>query len=257
MEVRTDAERGGRWVTLQSGDRSWLWQHGDERVRAQRLAVGPGDDFVDAGGVEECFPTVRGLPDHGAVWNRPWERDSSGGEGVGLPEGVLLRRTLSIEQGTTVVGYTITGPPGFRFLHAVHALLELSDAARLVVPGTRQTTPVDAGDVARPWPSGLDRFGPADGSAVCVLLADCREASVVDGDYALRFAWTADRPELCSLLLWRNLGGWPAGSPYRSIGVEPMIGRAAELAAARDRDVVELDDSGRFSWSLRVSVTRT
>ena len=81
------------------------------------------------------------------------------------------------------------------------------------------------------------RLGPDDGTAVCALLRQCREATVVDGDHALTFTWdsTSD-PDLCSLLLWRNLRGWPAPSPYRSIGIEPMIGRVADLAQGEPAD---------------------
>ena len=59
----------------------------------------------------------------------------------------------------------------------------------------------------------------------------CREATVVDGDHALTFTWNSTSgPDLCSLLLWRNLRGWPAPTPYRSIGIEPLVGRVADLA---------------------------
>src|SRR5581483_10582739 len=52
---RTDLEHGGRWTSLRLGGREWLWQRADPA----RAGVAPGDAFVDAGGLEECVPTVR------------------------------------------------------------------------------------------------------------------------------------------------------------------------------------------------------
>src|SRR3569623_1213456 len=63
-----DPALGGRWTSLSAGGREWLWR----RLVASRAAVLPGAPFVDAGGVEECLPTIRGVPDHGDVWSRPW-----------------------------------------------------------------------------------------------------------------------------------------------------------------------------------------
>ena len=40
-------------------------------ARHQIPAVYPLPEFVDAGGLEECLPTVRGRPDHGDIWSRP------------------------------------------------------------------------------------------------------------------------------------------------------------------------------------------
>ncbi len=152
------------------------------------------------------------------------------------------------------VDYRFTAPPGTLFLHAVHALLDLSPAARLSVPAVETMMVLDVRNPHRSWPEGLDRLGPDDGSAICALLPDCHEATVIDGDHALSLRWDAPgRSELCSLLLWRNLGGWPKPRPYRSIGIEPMIGRAAELASADPSDCVRIDLSGHLDWTLSLT----
>ena len=114
-------------------------------------------------------------------------------------------------------------------------------------------------DVENPictWPSGLDRLGPDDGTAVCAVIPGCREVAVRDGEHSLRLTWDADDPGHCSLMVWRNLRGWPATGRYRSIGVEPMVGSVADLSLAGPPDSVELDAGGRFSWTLRVSAYR-
>lgn len=47
-----------------------------------------------------------------------------------------------------------------------------------------------------------------------------------------------------TLALWRSLRGFPEDEPYRSIGVEPMLGRVFDLAAAGDGDAVRVPKSG-------------
>jgi hypothetical protein len=252
VELRTDLTHGGRWTSLRSGSREWCWANADAATRENRLRVSPGDAFVDAGGVEECFPTVRGVPDHGDAWTRAWRGSSSQAE-VAVPGFDRLARQIHHGRRTEIT-YRVSGEPGERFLHAVHALLQVSPDARLEVPEARRMTVLDVADPERTWPSGLDRLGPDDGTAVCALVVSCHEATVVDGDQALRFRWSSpDRPELCSLLLWRNLGGWPEGRPYRSIGIEPMVGRAADLAAADPSRCATLGPTGTFTWTVEVS----
>jgi len=256
LVLETDPGHGGQWTSLRSFDREWLWTNPDPDVVAARAMVSPGDPFVDAGGAEECFPTVRGDPDHGHAWSRRWS-DSGLHAQVSVPGHLGLNRSIRDASDLLEIDYTITGRPGARFLHAVHALLDLGPEARLEVPGTPTMHVLDVEDPVRSWPSGLDRLGPDDGTAVCAVIPGCREVAVVDGDHSLRFAWdAADNADLCSLMVWRNLRGWPAKGPYRSIGVEPMVGRAANLAIAEPGDWVELGVEGRFSWTLRVSAYR-
>ena len=122
------------------------------------------------------------------------------------------------------------------------------------MPGARTFTVLDDDTSPRTWPSGLNTLGPDDGTAVCALLRGCREATVVDGDHALTFTWNSTSgPDLCSLLLWRNLRGWPAPTPYRSIGIEPLVGRVADLAQGELADRARTDADGRFRWSLTIS----
>jgi hypothetical protein len=59
-----------------------------------------------------------------------------------------------------------------------------------------------------------------------------------------------------SVALWRNLGGFPGGHPYRSIGVEPMLGSVFDLAdARRDGDAVTVPADGRVDWELEMEMT--
>ena len=245
LTVEVDLAHGGRWTSLRTQEREWLWRNPAPGVAEARAAVTPGAAFVDAGGVEECLPTVRGEPDHGAVWSRPWSE-----AGV-TADGFHLRRRIRGD-GALTVDYTITGPPHAPFVHAVHALLDVSSAARLHAPGVRTAYLVDEGS-AVPWPSGLDRLGPDDGTATAAVLAGCAAATVVDGADALSFRW---RAEPSSLLLWRNLGGWPDGTPYRSIGIEPMVGAAADVADPAPGGAAQLGPDGILQWRLTLTAWR-
>ena len=274
LAVSTDSAHGGRWASLRSSEREWLWRHPDPAVARARSLVQPDDDFVDAGGVEECFPTVRGTPDHGGAWSRSWRVEKvqeAPGEHVDVGTLRLARRVTAGADGGVRVTYAVTGPPGACFIHAVHALLDVGPGARLVVPATPRVqlldTPSDGQTTVTSWPATvagrpLHHLGPDDGTAVAALVLDCRAAVVVEGRDALVMAWGTQSPDdagPCSLLLWRNLRGWPSPNPYRSIGIEPMVGCTATLSTTDSGGAGEparLPAEGRFEWQLTVSSMR-
>jgi hypothetical protein len=243
VTATVDLSHGGRWTSLRAGEREWLWSRPDPA----RSRVRPGDPFVDAGGLEECIPTVRGTPDHGDAWSSPW---TSLVEGPDLFEGVDFRLTRALRrQGEALVAdYRLDAEPGWAFVWAAHALLELSDTARLMAPpGT--STRLDDGSVRR-WPAGLDMLGPADGTAIGAILIDCPRVSVVDGT---ALTLTLEAPgQPVSVALWRNLGGWPVLDPYRSIGVEPMLGRVFDRDQGGPGDLALVPRSGTCEWRLTV-----
>lgn len=255
VSATTDPEHGGRWTSLRAGGREWLWRRDEPR----RPHVAPGDAFADAGGLEECVPTVRGTPDHGDAWSRRWHRDGDQ-EYVDCPDFHLTRR-ICTEAGTLVADYRLTAAPGYRFLWAAHALLDVSPRATVTI---REGAPTrlypDGGSHFRPgsWPGAddldLDRLGPDDGTAVGAVVA-APEVSVHDGRDTLRLAVEAGGQPV-SIALWRNLGGFPAEAPYRSIGVEPMLGRVFDRAAAGEHDAARVPGSGEVRWRLTVTAQR-
>ncbi|WP_329616958.1 hypothetical protein OG244_31420 [Streptomyces brevispora] len=253
VRIETDPEHGGRWTSLRAAGREWLWH----RPEPRRPGVRPGDSFADAGGLEECVPTVRGVPDHGDAWARPWQRVSDGTESVDCPDFRLSRR-IRADADRTVADYRLTAEPGYRFLWAAHALLDLAPGARIeIADGAPVRRYPDGGDRWTPcvWPSGLDRIGPDDGTAVGAI-ADTRQVSVHDGTAVLRLAVEAeDQP--VSVALWRNLGGFPEHDPYRSVGVEPMLGRVFGLAAAGEGDAAVVPAGGEARWRLTVTARTT
>jgi hypothetical protein len=242
VTVTPDPALGGRWTSLHAAGRDWLWHSPDPA----RSGVRPGDSFVDVGGVEECLPNVRGVPDHGDAWSRPWtvlDPDTAAVEG----DGYRLQRRFGRSRGELTVDYRLEADPGWTFVWAAHALLHLSPAAVLHAPvGT--SVRLDDG-VRETWPCGLEKLGPDDGTAIGAILIDCPRVTVDDGE---RLTFSLEAPgQPVSTALWRNLRGWPAGAPYRSIGVEPMLGRSWD----RTGDPATVGDSGLCEWRLTVEET--
>ncbi|MFE6489119.1 hypothetical protein ACFVGN_40175 [Streptomyces sp. NPDC057757] len=255
VRATTDPDHGGRWTSLTAGGREWLW-HRDE---PRRRTVRPGDPFADAGGLEECVPTVRGLPDHGDAWSRPWRRAGET-DLVECPDFRLTRR-IGERGDALVVDYLLAAEPGYRFVWAAHALLDLTPAARIGVTGPAVTRLYpDGGDrwAAGDWPRvdgvPLDRLGPDDGSAVGAVVLTPR-VSVYDGADSLHLSVEAEGQPV-AVALWRNLGGFPEGTPYRSVGVEPMLGRVFDRAAAHEDDTAVVPRTGEVAWRLTVTATR-
>ncbi len=263
LDAVTDLAHGGRWTSLRRGGREWLWR----RESPERHGVAPGDAFVDAGGLEECVPTVRGTPDHGDAWSRPWTRDGDGAGETVRCDRFTLTRTLRDTADGVEADYVLTADPGFRFLWAAHALLDLSEEAVLRAREGAPTRlfPEAAPLLDGPWPDGapwvtgtwpaplglrLDRFGPDDGTAVGAVV-DGNRCCVHDGTDRLALAVEAEGQPL-SVALWRNLGGFPADRPYRSTGVEPMLGRVFDLADAGPDDAARVPASGEVRWRLTI-----
>ncbi|MEU4604491.1 hypothetical protein AB0F43_16040 [Kribbella sp. NPDC023972] len=144
--------------------------------------------FIDAGGLDECFPTVRGTPDHGGLWNQPWDG------------------------------------------------------------------PTDAPWITDTWPTSLELnvYGPSDGTAIGAVLVDCPTVSVEDRGAVLTLQLSCPGQPV-STALWRNQAGFPIGAPYRSLGVEPMLGRVVDLAEAGPGDAAVVPASGELTWRLTVS----
>ncbi|MFU8855071.1 hypothetical protein ACNAW0_29510 [Micromonospora sp. SL1-18] len=268
LYVCTDDLHGGRWTTLTGGGRQWLWR----RPGTRRDEVRPGDPFVDAGGLEECLPTVRGAPDHGDIWSRPWRNTGAGSATIERPEFTLTRR-LTDSSGVVVADYRLQADPGYRFVWAAHALLDLSPAARLDAPaGTPVRLYPEAATLLRPerWPAGsawlcapwptpaglpLERLGPDDGTALGAVLLDCPRVRVIDGADRLTLHLECDSQPR-STALWRNLRGWPTDAPYRSIGVEAMLGRVFDLAEAGPDDAAQVPSAGEVTWRLTLAAHR-
>lgn len=254
--VTVDRLDGGRWTSLRLAAREWLW-------RGPGLVTGPRTGhsaFTDAGGLDECLPTVRGTPDHGALWNQPWDTAVTFGDAT-------LTRTFSSGADSVTADYHLQAPSGYRFIWAAHALLDCAVGASLQAPGgtacrlypeaaphLSTVWPADAPWLDTTWPTPLDlnTYGPSDGTAVGAILVDCPTVSVLDRGSLLHLELSCPGQPV-STALWRNQAGFPDGAPYRSLGVEPMLGRVFDLAEAGPGDAAVVPASGELTWRLTVS----
>ena len=241
--ANTDLDLGGRWTSLRVGGREWLWQR-DEPARG---SVNPGDPFVDAGGLEECIPTVRGAPDHGLAWSRPWHR-ADGGDTVDCGDFVLTRRLATTDSGVAA-DYRLTAQPGYRFVWAAHALLDLGVGATISLPDGAPARLIVfvAADVTNGGiagvATGVEQAARAIGWPV----------RVIDGESRLVMRVEAECEVPISIALWRNLGGYPPGAAYRSVGIEPMLGTVFDLADAGSGDAAVVPPSGSLRWRLHIT----
>lgn len=259
-------EQGGRWTSLTGGGREWLWSRHDPA----RLTVETGAAFVEAGGVEECLPTVRGTPDHGEVWTRAWRRENR--DDVVEGTDFALRRRITRRAGAVVATYHLTAAPGFRFLWAAHAALDLSNEALLEAPSRTPTRvyaeaapivgsawaagmPAMVGQWPEPLGLPLSRLGgERDGTAINAVLR-CRAVRVKDGPDLLRMRIDVDNQPV-GVGLWRNLGGHPKRAPYRSIAILPMLGTVLDLDEAGPAEAAVVPASGEVTWRLVISAGR-
>jgi hypothetical protein len=282
-EVAIDLDDGGRWTSLLLGGREWLWTN----PALSSVSRTGQSSYVDVGGLDECFPTVRGVPDHGGLWNQPWGAldEDEDWDVVQYGDAVLLRRfnggetpAEMTDAGAIWVDYRLIAPAGYRFTWTAHALLDCSVGTTLVAPAgsSCRLYPEAAPFLKTPWPTSrpttatpdgvpwveaiwpspggieLETYGPTDGSAVGAVLVDLSAISVRDGDDELTFSLSCPGQPM-SVALWRNLGGFPDGTPYRSLGVEPMLGRVFDLAEAGPGDAAMVPESGELTWRLVVS----
>ena len=258
-----EPELGGRWSSIRGPrGREWLWRN--ESAREARVAVQPGDPFVDDGGLEECCPTISGAFDHGDIWDRPWREVNRGWLFVDGHDYSLARRVEAVGDAL-VADYQLEAAPGFRFVWAGHTSLALSEAAWIVAPDGHPTrlwlehwrTWPDLEQVDGPWPaphgSALDTLG-RDGTGNFFMLLDLSTVTVRDGDADIRFRLDAPGQPI-AIAVWRNLGAWPPGAPYRSVAIEPAIGWHFDRDRAGQDEIGVVPESGMVTWRLTVSAT--
>ncbi|MEV7144734.1 hypothetical protein [Streptomyces tauricus] len=215
------------------------------------------------------------MPDHGDAWSRPWRPAAGGAFQVDCDDFSLVR-LITHQNGEVVVDYRMRAAAGYRFIWAAHALLDLTEGAELhAASGTPTRLFAEAEPYVDDWPTGahslwgswpapaglrLDRCGRQDGTAVGAVLCphETGEAEIEVGDGSDVLRLHLDAPgQPASMALWRNLGGFPATKPYRSIGVEPMLGRVFDLADAGEGEAAVVPAGGELRWRLTVTASRT
>jgi galactose mutarotase-like enzyme len=154
---------GGKVRDMNIGGRQWLWHNPDVPFALPREGA-PYAALEDAGGFDECFPTVGScrlprwvegarwvkLPDHGELWAQPPEitivTDQDGHSatcawsGAALPYRFTRRITVHPE-GWVAFAYSVTNMGGHRipFLWSSHPVFPLTARTRIVLPEGART----------------------------------------------------------------------------------------------------------------------
>jgi hypothetical protein len=215
-------------------------RRGPRGVPARPCAAGP--TTVTSGPAPGRRTAPAGRPDTGL------RAAAAAADGTGPPRGRLRAH------GATRVPLPVGGARAARPL--ADATCWLSRAAHAARSGSRpggtggaahrQLRPVAPRSGGRP----LDRLGPDDGTATVALLAGCDRLEVADGVDRLSLALSCPGQPV-SFVLWRNLAGWPPHQPYRSVGVEPLLGQALDLAEAGPAHAAVSRPGGRSAGPSR------
>lgn len=259
-----DPERGAKITSLRDpSGREWLAQAQEAAGRAQ-----PGASFVEAemAGWDECAPTViaceidgQEIPDHGSLWDRPFEvtREARGDLLRAVDErlGFELTRRVTIDADGVLLEYAVVVTRRQPFLWAAHpqfvspagSTVELPDGlTRLIDVTSRPTVEVGADEL-----HGGAAEQPAYSSRKFYLHPDDRADNVVlrhrDG-VGLEMTWS----EEC-----QYLGIWLDNAHYSRepvVALEPSTGYFDSLSDAADARLVPwLEPGSPFTWWVRLA----
>jgi hypothetical protein len=231
VELAVVPELGAKIISLKNlkTGREWLW-HPPTGLKLFRNRC--GDDFSRSPlvGIDECLPTIascwwrgRELPDHGELWNVPWNIDESA-----LAAGVLktrvrltispfeLERMIELQQREVLISYKLNNHSDGEenFLWALHPLLQLQAGDQLELPdSTRQLLNgeawVDAITSAFPKKNCIKAFAAPVSEGLAAI------NNLKTGD-RLEFKW--DPTENSVLGLWLTRGGWHG---HHHFAIEP------------------------------------
>ena len=264
VELAVVPELGAKIISLKNRrtGREWLW-HPDSGLKLFKNQ--PQDDFSASplAGVDECLPTIlpcrwqgRNLPDHGEVWNQPWQVDEPAWrEGVlttsiKLPISPLaFRRTIELRGNEVGFDYQLSNLSGTEesFIWAVHPLVRLADGDELELPtSTRKLLDAEA------WVNALASVKPQNGCAKVFA------SPVTEGWAAVKNHARRDRLELSwdpaqnqALGLWLNRGGWHG---HHHFALEPTNANHDSLAVAAGRQHGFVAGCGALRWRLSLRV---
>jgi len=265
VEVRVVPELGAKIVSVKNlhSGREWMWHPaGGLKLFRNR----PEDEFAASPlvGLDECLPTVgpcvwqgRSLPDHGELWNVPWQVDQSASEQGMLRTSVCLKscpfdveRTVKLHENEVRLSYRLhnRGDQTEHYLWAMHPLLKLIPGDQLDLPASTRSL--------------LNGAQWVDDLSVAQLPGNCAKvfaSPVTEGRVAISNPRTGDRLELSwspaqnnTLGVWLTRGGWHG---HEHLALEPTNGDADTLTAAAARNccgTVAANSAVTWQVSLRV-----
>lgn len=289
---------GGKIASLQwRGTGTELLQAplGPYRERAAHGGEAMPFDQSDAGGWDECLPTVAGcrygaqvVPDHGDLWGVPWQVVAASpseatltAETASLP--LRFTRRIALEGAMLRLDYAVENlsPGPVPYLYSTHPLfaVEAGDQLRLA-PGIHQLTVEGSGGdrlgkhgTTVGWPFGQEA---ASGQATDLSLAKPADAAAADKLFAafaqegwaeidrpragFRLRMSCDPSELPFLGLWLCYGGWPErpdGPHQQCMALEPTTCPYDSLEEAlASGKTPSLAPGEQRRWTIEVKVRR-
>jgi galactose mutarotase-like enzyme len=246
VELAVVPELGAKIISLKNlrTGREWLW-HPADHLKLFRNQ--PGDDFSASplAGMDECLPTIspcfwrnRQLPDHGEVWNQPWQVNVADRENAVLTTRIQLKispfalqRTITLHGNEIRFRYQLFNLSAVEevFVWAIHPLLRLAPGDELELPGaTRRLLN------GEPWLDALAAAIPGNNCAKVfarpVTAGWAAVKNEAQGD-RLEFVW--DPAENDSLGLWLTRGGWHG---HHHFAIEPTNAPDDSLVVAAGRN---------------------
>ena len=258
-------ELGARIISLKDlqTEREWLWHPGEH---LELFKNQPHDAFWESplAGMDGCLPTIlpcawrgRKLPDHGEVWNGPWEVDMDAWQQGVLKTSIQLasspfvfERAIELQEREIQLSYKLSNVSGAeeQFLWAVHPLLRLTAGDRLELPGSTRRLLNGAA-----WVDDVVSGAAPQNCAKAFAHPVSEGRAVVKNDLTgdrLEFVW--DSLQNNSLGLWITRGGWHG---YHHFAIEPSNADHDCLATASGRNccgIVAGNSSVGWQLTLRV-----
>lgn len=245
VELVVVPELGAKIISLKNlrTHREWLWHPADNLTLFQNQ---PSDDFSASPlvGMDECLPTIspcswrdRQLPDHGEVWNQPWQVDDDAWQNGVLRASIKLKtspfafqRTVELHGNEVRFSYQLSNlnAADEPFIWAIHPLLRLASDDELDLPdSTRQLLNGEA------WVDAVASAVP-DKNCAKVFASPVSEGWVAVKNESqndrLEFNW--DPAENDALGLWLSRGGWHG---YHHFAIEPTNANDDSLVVAAGR----------------------
>lgn len=259
-----ESARGGKIVSLVDAfGTEWLAQADPHAVAASDAS------FVDAemAGWDECAPTIvacvvdgRAVPDHGDLWNVPFEVEGDTVKAVGTSLGYRFERTIAATEEGLLLSYEAeTLGDSIPFLWAAHPQFAAPPGTHVQLPAEAKLV-IDVQDVRLPQSAWMPALGAIDTVApggTRKLYVDSRtpvhSARLVRGDGTwLAIEWSAECP---------YLGVWFDHAAYSRepvIAIEPSTGYFDSLATAMSGGTAVMLEPGRpVNWWVLLTGTQT
>ena len=285
MRVSLLPDYGARVTSLvdKSNGRDWIDQGGQSRNVGEDAVYGR----AEAVGWDECFPTIspwdagmtmwkRPLRDHGDLWGRPWSVDQHSPTAVATSYATAefnFARSLTLDGTHLRVGYRVDNRTreDMPYLWALHGLLAVSPADRIVPPGVDHVAAtylalngkmLDAPTLN--WPDTndvlsfpLDSVQPASRSFAGKFYVGnmaSHVAAVGHDDQWLLVGWDG---QIDAIGLWFNYGAWPEPPGTHHIALEPTSAPVDHLGQALDAGLAAWLKPGETrAWTITMTLAK-